>query len=172
MHRSLPLIALGLSLALLPSTASAATPQQTIKQLRSQLAASKKTVAKQATQISSLTEQRDSDRSGWETAKASLTATQAQLATVTADRDAQAAGLATSNAALVAAQASVANLQAANAGLQTAVNGNVGALNDPQLWSLLGAINQRMSALGGTAYTTSVFVGSSYQSYSFDWFSF
>jgi septal ring factor EnvC (AmiA/AmiB activator) len=164
-------MALGLVLAL-PSVASAATPQQTIKQLRAQLATSKKTVAKQTKQISSLTLERDGSNSAWQTAKTSLTATQAQLATVTADRDAQAAGLATSNAALVASQASVANLQAANAGLQIAVNGNVGALNDPQLWSLLGAINQRMSTLGGTTYTTSVFVGSSYQSYSFDWFNF
>lgn len=151
-------------------TADAAAPPQTVQQLRAQLAASKKTVAKQAKRIDSLIDQRDDYDGRWLTAKVGLAKSTAAVTAMTADRDTQAANLATANTQLSKAQTDLATAQASIVGLQFAVNGQVNGLTDPQLWGLLGAIYGRMTTLGGSSYSASSFMGSALQSYDFDWF--
>jgi hypothetical protein len=146
MNRSLPLIALAIVLAL-PSAASAATPQQTIKQLRAQLATSKSLVAKQKKQITSLTAQRDGFDAQLQTTKASLATTQAALGGVTADRDAQAAGLSTATATIGALQVQIGGLQAqvaaqAQGGAAAVIAGGPNAM-----WAAIVAIWQAFPML-------------------------
>jgi hypothetical protein len=146
MNRSLPLIALAIILAL-PSAASAATPQQSIKQLGAQLATSKTLVAKQKKQITSLTVQRDSYDAQWQIANASLATTQTALGGLTADRNAQAAGLSTAPATIGALQVQIGGLQA-----QVAAQAQVGAAaviagGPNAMWAAIVAIWQAFPML-------------------------
>jgi hypothetical protein len=141
MHRILPLISLGLVLAVtFTSAASAATPQQTVKQLRAQLASVTKsrntlkaTVArdKSAYQLEvQLLALATNDAAGTHTA----------LTAMTSDRDAQAAALSTANATVGALQGQVA--AQAQGGAASVIAGGPNAM-----WAAVVAIWQAFPVL-------------------------
>jgi hypothetical protein len=137
MNRILPLIALGVVLALPPvaTSATSSTPQQTVRHLRAQLASSKALVAKQKKQIAALIVQRDSYNDQLKTATAGLTATQTALGGMTADRDAKATALATANATIGGLQAQVAAQAAGGAAAVIAGGPNAMWAAVIQIWT-------------------------------------
>jgi septal ring factor EnvC (AmiA/AmiB activator) len=151
-------LALGAALVI-ASPAAAVTPKQQIAKLRSQLAAAKKANTKLGDRNLTLDAQRQGAQSNLKQVNAELDTANATIAKMTTDA---ATAAATQAAALQTSQSLLASTQAANTALQAAVSGNIGQLAYPQLWPMLLAISARFSALGGTAYTTSIFTGSSF----------
>lgn len=147
------LLAIALVFASFVGTSSAVTPQQTIKQLRSELSTARKANAR-------LTAQNALVERHYVSAKASLATANATLTTA--------------GPALTAAQAQVATDQITIANLNSELLGAaqtiISGMNGDQLWQVLSSVSLRMGQVGGTKYSTSVFSGSSFSSYDFDLF--
>lgn len=134
--RMLALILVALACAC--GTANAATPQQTIHQLRAQLAAAKSLGAKQKKQMAALTGQLGA-------AKSTLATSQSALTAMTADRDAQASNAAAGSATITALQGQVA--AQAQGGASAVIAGGPAAM-----WAAIQSIWQAFPLLPPSAY--------------------
>lgn len=163
---SVVVLALGAALVV-ASPATAITPKQQIAKLRSQLAQARKAAALAQKSNGRLVDQNDKLDGLYLTARDDLKAANAKLAQAGTDAATQAASLSTAQAQVATDQITITNLTSQlTSAAQTIVSGMSGF----QLWQLLSSVNLRMAQIGGVSYTTSVFSGSAFSSYDFDWY--